>query len=63
MKLAASRVRISGAPSLGTTPPTRASISSAEGFDPSGEVGEEIPYKAHIALNYGGIHPNSEEHL
>lgn len=25
--------------------------------------GEEIPYKAHMALDYGGIHPNPEKHL
>ena len=27
------------------------------------EAGEEIPYKAHMALDYGGMHPNPEEHL
>jgi hypothetical protein len=27
------------------------------------EDGEELPEKAHMALDYGGIHPNSEEHL
>jgi len=25
--------------------------------------GEELPYKAHMALDYAGIHPNPEEHL
>lgn len=27
------------------------------------EDGEELPAKAHMALDYGGIHPNPEEHL
>lgn len=27
------------------------------------EAGEEIPYKAHMALDYGGMHPNPEEYL
>jgi len=27
------------------------------------EAGEEIPYKAHMALDYGGMHPNPEAHL
>ncbi|SDY98424.1 hypothetical protein SAMN05216564_1246 [Halopenitus persicus] len=27
------------------------------------EAGEEIPESAHMALDYGGIHPNPEEHL
>jgi len=27
------------------------------------EAGEKIPYRAHIALDYGGMHPNPEEHL
>ena len=27
------------------------------------ESGEEIPYKAHMALDYGGMHPNPEEYL
>ncbi len=26
------------------------------------EAGEEIPYKAHMALDYGGMHPNPEEY-
>ena len=27
------------------------------------EDGEQLPEKAHMALDYGGMHPNSEEHL
>lgn len=27
------------------------------------EAGEEISYKAHMALDYGGMHPNPEEYL
>mgnify|MGYP000583098729 CR=1 FL=1 len=27
------------------------------------EAGEEIPYKAHMALDYGGMHPNPEKYL
>ena len=27
------------------------------------EAGEEIPYKTHTTLDYGGMHPNLEEHL
>ena len=35
-----------------------------DGFDvPNPSAGEEISYKAHIALDYGGMHPNPEEHL
>lgn len=27
------------------------------------QEGEELPYKAHMALDYAGLHPNAEEYL
>jgi hypothetical protein len=41
------------------TEPTGVAVTVEDGS----ADGEELPEKAHMALDYGGMHPNPEEHL